>query len=123
MIAVGGLSLAVAHRQATEVPPRDSSAVAQSVDPLAARPATPIVTGGSPPGSHDTTRGANHSGRTSASPPAKAQLAFAGGTDDMDDASMKALLGALDEMDRAPVAPSEEPDPTPVLPVIKTGQP
>lgn len=41
----------------------------------------------------------------------------------MDDVSIKALLGALDEMDRAPVAPSEEPDPTPVLPVIKTGQP
>jgi hypothetical protein len=58
-----------------------------------------------------------------ATPPPKAQLAFAGGMDDMDDTSIKALLGALDEMDRAPVAPSEEPDPTPVLPVIKTGQP
>ena len=123
MIAVGGLSLAVAHRRATEVPPRDSSTVVRSVDPLAARPARPTVPGGSPLGSHDTTRRANHSGRTSASPRAKAQLAFAGGTDDMDDASIRALLGALDEMDRAPVAPSEEPDHTPVLPVIKTGQP
>jgi hypothetical protein len=52
----------------------------------------------------------------------KAQLAFAGGVEDMDDASIKALLGALEEMDRAPVAPSAEPDPTPVLPVIGIGQ-
>ena len=49
----------------------------------------------------------------------KAQLSFGGGMSDLDDASIKKLLGALDEIDRAPVAPSVEPDPTPVLPVIK----
>jgi hypothetical protein len=40
---------------------------------------------------------------------------------DLDDASIQALLGALDEIDRAPVAPSAEPDRSPVLPVIKDG--
>ena len=122
MISVGGLSLAVAHRRATEAPPHDSRTVAQSVDTPSALPAKPTGEIGSPPGGHDTARRAGRSGRTPATPP-KVQLAFAGGMDDMDDASIKALLGALDEMDHAPVAPSEEPDPTPVLPVIKTGQP
>jgi len=123
MISVGGVSLAVAHRRSTEVPPRDSSTVVRSVDTLHGQPAKTALAGGSPASVHDTTRPVNRSGRAPAVSSAKAQLAFAGGTDDMDDASIKALLGALEEMDRAPVAPSEEPDPTPVLPVIKTGQP
>ena len=122
MISVGGLSLAVAHRRSREVPPRDAAVVIPFVDTTRGRTATATVPEGSPLGSQDTTRRVNHSGRTPSTPSAKAQLAFAGGMDDMDDASIKALLGALDEMDRAPVAPSEEPDPTPVLPVIKTGQ-
>ena len=121
MISLGGLSLAVAHRS-TEAP-RDSTVAIPSVDTPSAQPGKPAVAGGSSPGSHDTTRRINRSGRAPAGLPPKAQLAFAGGMDEMDDASIKALLGALDEMDRAPVAPSEEPDPTPVLPVIKTGQP
>ena len=122
MISVGGLSLALAHRRSTEAPPRDSTVAVPSVDTSSAQPGKPAVVG-SPPGGHDTTRRINRSDRVPATPPPKAQLAFAGGMDDMDDTSIKALLGALDEMDRAPVAPSEEPDPTPVLPVIKTGQP
>ncbi len=123
MISVGGLSLAVAHRRSTEAPPRDSAAAVLSVDTRGAEPAKRAGAGRSPSGVHDTTRTVDRSGRAPATSPPKAQLAFAGGTDDMDDVSIKALLGALDEMDRAPVAPSEEPDPTPVLPVIKTGQP
>jgi anti-sigma factor RsiW len=119
MVSVGGLSLAVAHRRSTEARPRDSTVVASSVDTTRAQPAKPTGAAGPPSGGHDTTRRVNHSART---PSPKAQLAFSGGTDDMDDASIKALLGALDEMDRAPLAPSEEPDPTPVLPVIRTGQ-
>jgi putative zinc finger protein len=121
MISVGGLSLALAHRRSTETPPRDSTVAVPSVDTSSVQPGKPAVVG-SPPG-HDTTRRIDRSGRTPSTSSTKAQLAFAGGMDDMDDGSIKALLGALDEMDRAPVAPSEEPDPTPVLPVIKTGQP
>ena len=126
MISVGGLSLAVAHRRSSDARPHDSGAAVASVAPQRAQPLKAPVTGGSRSSSHDTTRPVARSAgaaRAAAVPQTKAQLAFAGGTDDMDDASIKVLLGALDEMDRAPVAPSAEPDPTPVLPVIKTGQP
>jgi len=123
MISVGGLSLAVALHRSTETRPRDLAAAVASVDTQRAQPVKRAVTGGSPSSIHDTTRPVARSGRPASAPQPKAQLAFAGGTDDMDDASIKVLLGALDEMDRAPVAPSAEPDPTPVLPVIKTGQP
>lgn len=123
MISVGGLSLAVAHRRSNDARPRDSAAAVASVDTQRAQPVKTPVTRGSPSSIHDTTRSVARSARAAAVPQPKAQLAFAGGTDDMDDASIKVLLGALDEMDRAPVAPSAEPDPTPVLPVIKTGQP
>jgi len=124
MISVGGLSLAVARHRSTEPRPRNSVVALPSVDTQP--PVQPTKTVGaerSPSGARDTTRSVDRSGRASATSRPKAQLAFAGGTDVMDDVSIKALLGALDEMDRAPVAPSEEPDPTPVLPVIKTGQP
>jgi len=123
MISVGGFSLAVARHQSNETRPRDSAAAVASVDTQRARPVKTAVRGGSPSSIHDTTRPVARSGRAASAPQPKAQFAFAGGTDDMDDASIKVLLGALDEMDRAPVAPSAEPDPTPVLPVIKTGQP
>ena len=122
MISVGGLSLAVARHRSTEPTPRNSVGVLPSADTQHVRPRT-VVAGRSPAGVHDTTRAIDRSGRASATSRPKAQLAFAGGTDDMDDTSIKVLLGALDEMDRAPVAPSGEPDPTPVLPVIKVGQP
>jgi hypothetical protein len=51
----------------------------------------------------------------------KAQLSFGGGVSDLDDASIQALLGALDEIDRKPIAVSAEPDHSPVLPVIREG--
>ena len=123
MISVGGLSLALAHRRPSDAPPRDSAVAAASIDTQRPHLAKTATTVGSPSTIHDTTRPVARSGRATAAPQPKAQLAFAGGTDDMDDASIKILLGALDEMDRAPVAPSADPDPTPVLPVIKTGQP
>lgn len=122
MISVGGLSLAVAHRRSTEVPSRNLAAAVRSSDAPRSEPTRTGGVPGVPSGVHDTTRPLDRSSRASSTSRPKAQLAFAGGTDDMDDASIKALLGALDEMDRAPVAPSGEPDPTPVLPVIKTGQ-
>ena len=119
MISVGGLSLAVARRSTSRPDVPDSVFVASQQDTTRYR--SPVA---SPTDSHtraDTNkRGAPPVRGVGAS--TKAQLAFAGGVEDMDDASIKALLGALDEMDRAPVAPSAEPDPTPVLPVIGTGQ-
>ena len=123
MISVGGLSLALVHRQSGEPAPRDSVAAVPTVDSQRVQPAERPVAGVSPSGAHDTTRPANPAGRVTAAARPKAQLVFAGGMEDMDDASIKALLGALDELDHAPVAPSEEPDPTPVLPVIGTSQP
>jgi anti-sigma factor RsiW len=117
-ITVGGLSLAVSERlrSPVSVVPPDSVVVgppvaaaidtSASVVPPAPRAGTPQTA--TPP------RVVTPRDRGT-----KAQLAFGGG--DLDDASLQALLGALDEIDRAPVAPSAEPDRTPVLPVIKEG--
>jgi hypothetical protein len=49
----------------------------------------------------------------------KPQLALGRDSDELDDASLRALLAALDEIDRGPVAPSAEPDPSSLLPVIR----
>jgi anti-sigma factor RsiW len=122
MITVGGFSLAVAHRWSTNAPLRDSTGVVAAVDTPRAEPAAPAETGSAPSVVKDTSRPANRSGRAPDISSAKPQLAFAGGIDDMDDASIKALLGALDEMDRESLAPSAEPDSTPVLPAIRTGE-
>lgn len=109
MMAIGGLSLAVTRRThvSTEragpqpAPPTDS--VTRSQPSIIAR-------------APDTGRAAPAGvGREA---PSKAQLSFGGGVGDLDTASIQALLGALDEIDRAPVAPSAEPDHTPVLPLI-----
>jgi anti-sigma factor RsiW len=118
-ITVGGLSLAVSQRmrQGTEMPPRDSVAVSTPpvAPPKSAAANSPRVVGAAPRDTHP-------SPTTNRRPSlAKAQLSFGGGTDDLDDASLRELLGALDEIDRAPLAPSAEPDRTPVLPVIKEG--
>jgi len=51
----------------------------------------------------------------------RVQLSFGGGVTDLDDAALKALIGALDEIDRAPVALSAEPDHAPVLPAGREG--
>jgi hypothetical protein len=120
MITVGGLSLAVSQRtrSGTAAPPRDSMAVSKTAvtSPNSAAADSPRVIGTAP-------RDTRPSPTTNRRPPtAKAQLSFGGGTDDLDDASLKALLGALEEIDRAPLAPSAEPDRTPVLPVIKEGE-
>ena len=118
-ITVGGLSLAVSQRMrpGTEMLPRDSVAVSSLpvAPPKLAAADSPRVVGAA---ARDTHPSPNTNRRAST---AKAQLSFGGGTDDLDDASLKELLGALDEIDRAPLAPSAEPDRTPVLPVIKEG--
>ena len=121
MISVGGLSLAVARRWSADVRPRDVGSVGSSVDTLVVPTPRPVDTAGSPSPGNGQRRSPIQPSRNPHVTPPKAQLAFAGGVDDLDDASIKALLGALDEMDRAPLAPSEEPDPTPVLPVIRPG--
>jgi len=121
MISIGGLSLAVARRWSPDAPPRDSAGVVSSVDTRLAQPPRPSPVEGSGPG-NGTRQPPARPIRTPANSPPKAQLAFAGGVDDLDDASIKALLGALDEMDRASLAPSGEPDPTPVLPAIGPGE-
>lgn len=118
MITVGGLSVAVTGRFRHDtplVPPPDS------VSPVG--PTTPVT---APVASNPTaTARPSDTGRAlaAAATPVrtKAQLSFNGGVSDLDEASIQALLGALDEIDRAPVAPSAEPDRSPVLPVIKEG--
>jgi hypothetical protein len=118
-ITVGGLSLAISQRMhsGSEMPLRDSVAVRTPpvAPPKSAAAGSPRVVGTAP---RDTPPSTTANRRPST---AKAQLSFGGGTDDLDDASLKELLGALDEIDRAPLAPSAEPDRTPVLPVIKEG--
>jgi anti-sigma factor RsiW len=118
MITVGGLSVAVTQRmQSGQVQmPGDTSAVVRPID--SASQVAAISKIDSAPNRVDSgvraTQGATPR-------PSKAQLSFNGGVGDLDEASIHALLGALDEIDRAPVAPSAEPDRSSVLPVITEG--
>jgi anti-sigma factor RsiW len=121
MITVGGLSVAVSQRRGNDsqpVAPFDSTVVASSPDSAPTGTIDSSV-GGAPTGGVDT--GNASTTRRVATPrsAAKAQLSVNGGVSDLDEASLRALLGALDEIDRAPVAPSAEPDRSSVLPVIK----
>ena len=119
-ITVGGLSLAVSQRISSDsVVARRDSIQAQAPEQRAPEsvPAMPPRAGAGTP--RDTQS-------PNAPPPRRSttrdQLSVGGGTGDIDDTSLRALLGALDEIDRAPIAPSAEPDRTPVLPVIKEGE-
>ena len=123
MVTLGGLSVAVTERlQSTRrAGPTDTGASVvvppAGVSKVLPAPPPPAMSRG------DTGDGprANHA-TPSVARPGKPQLVFGGGSaDDLDDASLRALLGALDEIDRGPVAPSVDPDRTPVLPVIKEG--
>ena len=117
MITLGGLSLAVTDRLGVgadidTTPSRiDSTTVAVG----------PTTRPGDSGRAIDTGRGA--AGRTPAAARGATtpQLSFGGGVGDLDAESIEALMGALDELDRAPVAPSAEPDRAPVLPVISEG--
>jgi hypothetical protein len=121
MISVGGLSLAVSRRWTSRSSLPDPVAVVSHVDTTRQQPTVVATAKDTPSTRADTNKPGVQAGRTAVASP-KAQLAFAGGVEDLDDASIKALLGALDEIDRAPLAPSAEPDRTPVLPVIRTGE-
>jgi anti-sigma factor RsiW len=113
-ITVGGLSLAVSQRLRSPITVAPPDSVVEVQPPRVA-----LVPDTSTPRVPPVTRTVAPSVLTPNGRGTKAQLSFGGG--DMDDASLQALLGALDEIDRAPVAPSAEPDRTPVLPVIKQG--
>ena len=121
MITVGGLSVAVVQRRGTDATgvPNDSGAVAPAIP--SGGPA--VDSAGAPAGRgtrSDT--GGEPAARGSAPPPSpRAQLSFNEGVAELDDASIQALLGALEEIDRAPVAPSAEPDRSSMLPVIRDG--
>ena len=116
MITVGGLSVAITQRGQDRASILDTATVTDIDSAVRVTQTLPIGE-----------RKASDTNKTSTpplpgtAPRAKAQLAFGGGADDLDDASLTALLGALDEIDRGPIAPSGEPDPTPVLPVIRDG--
>jgi hypothetical protein len=127
-ITVGGLSLAVSQRMrdVTAVLPSDSAQVQSplATDPNAAGGGLPLPNKPVPRDRQTPPTGTRSSTPVPAaavSPPAKPQLSVGGGMGDLDDASLQSLLGALEEIDRAPVAPSAEPDRSPVLPVIKAG--
>jgi anti-sigma factor RsiW len=122
MITVGGLSVALLRRgpAETRVQPKDPVLAAAPIDSgrIAPAPATnPPLVAPSTKRIDSTNQAVSPAPRTPVASP-KEQLAFSGGADDLDEATFRALLGALDEIDRAPVAPSAEPDRTPVLPVI-----
>jgi hypothetical protein len=119
-ITVGGLSLAVSERVHPSIngTQRDSTEIGALT--TATRESTTVASSRRIAALRRDTQTPPSTNPRSAA--AKAQLSFGGGTSDLDDASLQALLGALDEIDRAPIAPSAEPDRTPVLPVIKEGE-
>lgn len=114
MITVGGLSVAVTQRV------RDGSGARPVAPAIVSESAIAVV----PPAGAQVDSGDRSSavvtGTTSARTvrDEKAQLSMGGGVDDLDRASIEALLGALDEIDRAPIAPSVEPERVTVLPII-----
>ncbi len=117
MITVGGLSVAVTQRM------RGGPDVERTT--ARPRPESTVVANATVPGRADSGDRVSPRvpapTRAPAASPEKAQLSFGGGMDDLDRASIEALMGALEEIDRAPIAPSAEPDPVSVLPII-TGE-
>lgn len=115
MVTVGGLSVVLTRRPKPEPPPVMDSVPAG--DLRQGGDSVPLMAQGPRPA--DTTRP-----KTLPSTGAKTervQLSFGGGVSDLDDASLEALLAALDEIDRASVALSAEPDHSPVLPASREG--
>jgi hypothetical protein len=118
MITVGGLSVALNRRPSEAVRQVIDTSLQWDLD-SAQRDTAPLVTQVARP--HDTTNP-----KVAPTPPRptqheRVQLSFGGGVSDLDEASLKALMGALDEIDRAPVALSAEPDHSPVLPAGREG--
>ena len=113
LVTVGGLSVVVSQRgqkagddgRTPALPPAETLAVQPPVR-LAVDTPAPVTPPATPRIPSATTRAE------------KAQLSFGGGVDDLDRASFEALMGVLDEIERAPVAPSAEPGRVTVLPII-----
>jgi hypothetical protein len=115
MVTVGGLSVAVTQRIGSNTPdetvpsiPVESTLVGNTgrVTP------TPQNDSGERPVSGATAMTRPPSVRAE-----KAQLSVGGGVDDLDRASIEALMSALDEIERAPVVPSAEPDRVTLVPI------
>jgi hypothetical protein len=117
-ITAGALSLAVSQRSSTRV---DDSRPDTAITVMPVTPGLERVAAIPQRAPRRVDSGDAHTAarESAANPRAKAQLSFGGGMSDLDDASIQQLLGVLDEIDHAPVAPSAEPDRSPVLPVIK----
>ena len=116
VITVGGLSVVVTQRIGQSR--REDAGIDQQAQDSTMVVATtpPRTTDSAEGGSPRPPRPQPHAARLE-----KAQLSFGGGVDGLDRATIEALMGALDEIDRAPVAPSVEPDRAPLLPVINEG--
>jgi anti-sigma factor RsiW len=119
MITVGGLSVALNRRQDGDVHPTAVDSALGKDLATAERDSVPLVIPA--PRANDTAKPA--ASPASLRPPQhdRVELSFGGGVSDLDDASVKELLGALDEIDRAAVALSAEPDHSPVLPAGREG--
>lgn len=115
MITVGGLSVAVSRRPTPELSTAVDSTLADDLR-NASVDSAPVIAEVQRP--TDTTKPGPSPASTRKE---RVQLSFGGGVSDLDEESLKALLGALDEIDRAPVALSAEPDHAPVLPAGREG--
>jgi hypothetical protein len=116
MITVGGLSVAVTDRMRVGTDVDTPSGRIDSTTAAASPTTRPSDTGRAT----DSGRGPGFAA-AGVAPATRAQLSFGGGVGDLDTQTIEALMSALDEIDRAPVAPSAEPDRTPVLPAIGDG--
>ena len=118
VITVGGLSVALNRGAKPDLPVQPESSLPINVAKAKIDSSTTVVV---LPRANDTTRPEPPHTVARPSQNERVQLSFGGGVSDLDDASLKALLGALDEIDRAPVALSAEPDHAPVLPAGREG--
>ena len=118
MITVGGLSIALNRRPSADVPAAIDTALNKDLQNTT-RDSAPTIA--ESPRSVDTTKPKPSPTPAQSGHGERVQLSFGGGVADLDEASVKALLGALDEIDRAPVALSAEPDHSPVLPAGREG--
>jgi hypothetical protein len=123
MVTVGGLSVAVIERMGTGRATRETPPAAQTL-PAATVESTAVGNTTNPPQRDSLERTMSRSPTLTSAPGVRverAQLSIGGGTDDLDRASIEALMTVLDELDRAPIVPSAEPDRVTLVPIISDG--